>query len=570
MLNIPSAIKTLYQTDGTHKNVRIHFPNGEFPDITNDNLVRESLHFTESLCSQDTFRFGLAEASVLEIETVGIGNMYGMTIEASIEIDGSSLSAADKASIAAGTWDGTWDGVEETFSIPLGSFKVDSCPRDHQNMAHRKVTAYTTYTGRVSNSPFEVSKLATVINGASGNYEADAAKIVYAAFGWDNQSMRDALTKSVYLPWSQLPNLQQETEYIFSTSNTHYVSVFKTGRRPQFSAADCPPDSFYGLELGAPVVTSEASTWVHDTMVSMGGFTDEEIAQALAKLEQVLHPHLVNIRTGILTSSQTANGYFSGDLPIFYPKYADATSVLALEVVTQVNIEIRHGGNTQSKSGVTVINATPTFYQYTDSIVPIMSSFQPTGVSGTSSTYIGCYDFLEILAGYTGLKGQFGRVDRLGGFKVTTLDPSTPMSVTPTDYSECWWDEYDVSPIGTVTVTYKDNDAAEMTADIEIGSGASRYDMTDNETLRALSSADLTTVEGIITGDFATNAANIGFTPIDLQMQGWPWLEAGDALEITAEDGTTVDTYALRVEMSGIQNLQMAITAQGGQIIGEA
>ena len=143
MLNIPNSVKNLFKTDGVYKNFRVHFPNGEMADITNENVVQESVKFTESLCSQSTFKFGLAEASVLEFETVGIGNMYGMTIEASVEIDCSSLSAGDKATIAAGTWDGTWDAVNEVFAVPYGTFRVQSCPRDHQSMAHRKVTAYT-------------------------------------------------------------------------------------------------------------------------------------------------------------------------------------------------------------------------------------------------------------------------------------------------------------------------------------------------------------------------------------------------------------------------------------------
>ena len=87
MLNIPESVKTLFKRDGVRKNFRVHFPNGELSDITNENVVQESVKFTESLCSQDVLKFGLTEASVIEFETVGIGNMYGMTIECGIEID---------------------------------------------------------------------------------------------------------------------------------------------------------------------------------------------------------------------------------------------------------------------------------------------------------------------------------------------------------------------------------------------------------------------------------------------------------------------------------------------------
>ena len=187
MLNIPSSVKTLFQTDGIHKNFRVHFPNGEFGDITNDNVVQESVKFTESLCSQSTFKFGLAEASVLEFETVGIGNMYGMMIEASIEIDCSSLSAADKAAIAAGTWDGTWS--DDVFGIPLGTFRVNSCPRDHQSMAHRQVTAYTISTFKAERIPLSSylgtsSQLMVSVNGLISQLEGTGlSEIASASMG---------------------------------------------------------------------------------------------------------------------------------------------------------------------------------------------------------------------------------------------------------------------------------------------------------------------------------------------------------------------------------------------------
>ena len=164
MLTIPSQIKTLYQTDGVQKNFRVHFPNGEYSDITNSDVVSESVHFTESLCSQSVFKFGLAEASVLEFETVGIGNMYGMTIEASIEIDTSSLSAAQISAIQADEGDGTLVLVSASdigygfYRIPLGVFRVDSCPRNHGAMAHRKVTAYG-ICASLKTSKFENYKL---------------------------------------------------------------------------------------------------------------------------------------------------------------------------------------------------------------------------------------------------------------------------------------------------------------------------------------------------------------------------------------------------------------------------
>lgn len=95
MLDIPEEVKNLFRQDSITKNFRVHFPNGERADLTNDNVVSESVQFTESLCSQENLKFGLCEASVLEFETIDVENISGCEITAGIEIDitGTDVSA---------------------------------------------------------------------------------------------------------------------------------------------------------------------------------------------------------------------------------------------------------------------------------------------------------------------------------------------------------------------------------------------------------------------------------------------------------------------------------------------
>lgn len=104
MLNIPEKVKTLFREDSIRKKLRIHFPNGEREDITNPNILSESFSFTESLCSQSTLKFGLCEASEIQFTTVGIGNIKGCEIEASIALDmparyGNLINGSDKTVI---------------------------------------------------------------------------------------------------------------------------------------------------------------------------------------------------------------------------------------------------------------------------------------------------------------------------------------------------------------------------------------------------------------------------------------------------------------------------------------
>ena len=86
MLNIPIEIKNLFKMDGTRKNIRIHFPNGEREDITNENILKDSFSFSERLCSRDNFKFGLCEANTIEFECFDVENIKGCEIEASLEV----------------------------------------------------------------------------------------------------------------------------------------------------------------------------------------------------------------------------------------------------------------------------------------------------------------------------------------------------------------------------------------------------------------------------------------------------------------------------------------------------
>ena len=85
MLDVSQAVKEAY-AGHRRKNLVIHFPSGNFEDITNENIVSGSTVLTESLCSQEKLKFGLCEAPVFECDVAGIGNIKGETIEVSQQI----------------------------------------------------------------------------------------------------------------------------------------------------------------------------------------------------------------------------------------------------------------------------------------------------------------------------------------------------------------------------------------------------------------------------------------------------------------------------------------------------
>lgn len=95
MIKVPDNIKDLFRMDSVRKNFRVHFQNGDHSDIINDQILFESVSLTESLCSEEGFKFGMMESPVLEFEAVGIGDITGKEISAQIEIDVSSLDFSE-------------------------------------------------------------------------------------------------------------------------------------------------------------------------------------------------------------------------------------------------------------------------------------------------------------------------------------------------------------------------------------------------------------------------------------------------------------------------------------------
>ena len=126
MITIPDSIKALLKQDNVLKNFRVVFPNGERADIVNAQIVRESMKFDESLVSRVPVKFGLCEANVISFQCVGIENIKRKIIHVQMELDISSLSAAEQAQYGQTSTD-----VPFTYYVlHYGTFLVTSCERD--------------------------------------------------------------------------------------------------------------------------------------------------------------------------------------------------------------------------------------------------------------------------------------------------------------------------------------------------------------------------------------------------------------------------------------------------------
>lgn len=609
MLNIPDSVKALFKQDGVRKNFRVQFPNGEYPDITNENIVQESVKFTESICSQDVMKFGLTEASAIEFETVGIGNMFGMTISCGIEIDLSSLSAADIAVIASGTWDGVYTAEADSdigyayFRVPYGVFSVDKCPRDHEAMTHRKVSAYSNLGTSNLWKQANDTMLSIPGDGSARTYtpsaDALALSAVYASdpdyllnlnygkttLGFDTSYSSSALSVSNSSPTIQNRKFQYKTAN--GTTKTVYPAIYYRDTTVNSSVG--------GDVIGYANSRNNISAYFpnvpdRETILQAyhGIMTDLDLEQSgYASWDEVDNAFWGVLVTYVdqYTSYGTRIWWASGKNSQHYSLDNGESAYYLYRPDIDLHLFFMMGvgyytynSNTHLWTGTKLLSFdTGTFAVYIpDVAAPLLwvnlsynntgTAWNPIGnggIGGYFPIFLDAFKILDILNAYLEINAEFGKVNRNGTVSAVQLSDDSPTPVIPSEYSSAWWDEYTVRSVGSVNFPLYTQEVCTYS----FGDGTSVYDMSDNAMLKS-TVASQGTIEQMLDRTFIPKLDVIHFTPIELEAKGLPYWEAGDALTLTAEDGTVVDTYVMRMEINGIQVLTANIESTSGSIIG--
>lgn len=590
MLNIPDAIKNLYKADvGARKNFRVRFPNGELPDITNENIVQESVKFTESLCSQQYLRFGLAEAPTIEFETVGIGNMYGMKIECFSEIETTSLSAQDIADIQAMTdLDGELVLAADSdigfgfYRLPLGVFTVESCPRSHGAMKHRRVNAL----GFDVDYQIGLSAALAIDKSPTEKVNLSIADFMYGAYGLAlvPAQQRQVINMTGIRAGAQYTGVTVTATY-GSTSRTAYLYVPKG----EYLSLGVVPYGGIGITL---TMNDEADAIAYFKTqfaqgVGIGGgvyqlLDDWKIDGETASIDDVLHLCYQLAAATLPVFLATDNyGTVLAEEQFEYGKqyyvYRNTPANLGYSQSVRAPFGLIFSfSNTAPVSGDSFIDNNGTLIS--ESIEYVSTSSLPYQSSPLRRLVVEIkkddIDHRKLLESSAELLAEFARIGRRGIAERVVLDKSPSIAISPDLYSELWWDEYDVSPIGIVRYAYKTDDAEFV--DYQIGDGESIYDMTDNYIINNAyldKGVELPAIiEPIIETYFKPNAEDVYYTPTDCDMKGLPYIESGDYLEIDSGDSEggeaiKAKTYVMDRTLQGIQVLEDSIVSQGGEII---
>ena len=606
MLNVPDAIKALYKTDGIWKNVLARFPNGDYGDIRNDRIVRESLKLTESACSEEVFRFGGCERSVIEFETVGVDNIRGKIMDCYIEIDCSSLSAEDVASIQADPGDGEYLSASESgvsravYRIPLGRFRVVKCPRDHSQQTHRQITAYSPKYWRMS--PIESAKL----DGFSGNksMSIDPERFFLANVGYYAPGFMESMgfEKVNVTDWSAFSSATT-----FNTSGIYYnadgeerhfnvIGKYRTLQFTQAAGIGFQTNHWLGIDMGdfdAAGLDEFIRGWMVDTdwKASDMSYGPVDIRGADDFIRYVLGadchaaPFMQRYDLAPFGLQVTA---ISGDVEVWdatgMPPDYDGRMIpntlvagaWTLSIPENVTIELLDeyddlivdfttgvGENPPSifgwsKTGTdsrSKVNLTP----------PVTNTLTWTDTSGNTTTWRSWQgiDAEKIIKGWMEVNGCLLTAGR-GVPRVVQLTQDADESWQPGDMESAWWDEDLTDQIGNVIFYYgSDHD---LVGKWNRGYGKSIYDLTDNGMLEVCFESSKN-IRNMLADRMADGLMSLGlYYPAEITKACWPWMEPGDALLIQAQDETEAETYLMTRTISGIQMLSDEITAPGGDV----
>ena len=549
MLNIPEEIKDLLHLDSWKKNIRIHFPDGERSDICNDQIVMDSVQFTESLCSQSTLKFGICESPIFQCEVVGVGNIKGASIEVYCEV-------YCDASVEDAVWQN--DLQHYVYQILYGVFVVDSCKRQ-ADMIYRKIVAYSGAARVASTCPIIKFKDSLYMNSAVAYQPNIFASFINIA----------SLTQRIGdLAHTEVTPTYNSRELVYNRKAnmigaTIYFSIVCKVIR--FSGVDdANANKLYFLEF--PKVTG-GSQWTYPGLYSLGDDplpgNDKDFSSwfCAQKKGLYIYPYQGYASVGYIYiphKLRTTIEYLHEEPVITETVIRDPADIKFYEVDISEFPWTLNVSRSKAKYWA-FPNKTKTGYVY-----------DPTKI-----------DYIKAFEAVLELHGYFGSLNRQNGFNLVNirqqfnLNPDTDLypdsslypegvvggKLLPQDYQSCWYEDDYTKPFGAVICKYKDssNDDNEYTyylSGFDETSPLNSYQIyyiNDNYLIQSRTWTE-SQIDAICAA-IASNIENVTYMPVDFKGRGLPYVEIGDTFEILTRSNDSIITIVLYRTIKGELNL---------------
>lgn len=547
MLTIPQEIKDILHLDSAYKNIRIHFPNGERSDICNDLIVKDSVSFTESLCSQNTLKFGLCESPVFECEVVGVGNIKGATIEVYCEVE---CDPAVEDSVFRN------DLQKYVYPIPYGVFVVQECKRQ-ADMQHRKIVAYN---------------LLAINNFTLNSFEQSKAMFPNTNNDLFIQDVASLLTETLQ------SNLFGSTETEIATLDSGYSIQRATSQTTTYITW-----RFAGIRL----TTADSSKLYHIT----------------CDREDYNKNHIQYARRR--PNATPVSPFSGGRAPIsgfefIYPymsmtNSSDNSTFFATNKQDNEGLYIwaiyKYSYTVTNSIGQIIEEYEEDYCDYSDiHFYTVQSPFNfsyswereliegSTKYSVPDAKNIGLRelleDFVELLGLFAGIDrfGKYYELDIKRQFELTPDDDLYPGSgvypqgvtggkLLPEDYQTCWYNDEYMVPFGKIECQYKNTNNIDCIYEHYFGGFTKDSDLSSYQTYFLNDNVIVKTAlwtEGNIQNIcqvIASHLEGVTYMPVDFVGRGLPYVEAGDTFEILTKSNESITTIVLNRTLTGEQTL---------------
>lgn len=559
MLNIPATIKTLLKSDSVFKNFRVHFPNGERADITNDNIITESVELEESICSQKTLTFDKCETPAIEFETIGVENIKGAIIECYLEIEcPSTVSGAVQRSDLNNKW---------VYPISYGTFVVNKCKKQ-SDMTHRKIEAYnySTYLGGVN--PIERAKKEYL-----SSIRQDYNVIPYHFLVTNKYIEPDEYTQYSYITNTgnvlggslsiksrtgsgtgsiRLPNLVGVYHIIYDgKQNYKYLWEIQDNKIEYDSIID--------------TITDKINEWLGN---------DWYIDESFVTLSDFLKQFSPGIKNGSSLNTlwgegtifyyDTYNKYPNNEyIYQISPRYNGFAPSLIF-IPTAGTLSVQKNGGSVERYNFTILSDYSQSLKLIDVSDKILMANDTYPVISSISNF---QNVSQLIGDYFELQGKSARVNRQGKIDAISVENSlaNPVEVlTPTDYDSLWYDDDMTKPFGRIMCSYKNTDGNDAYLNRDLVDDFNekdykKYSITNNSLIKA---NQFTTAQiNAIFDMMEENINDISYMPLTLSMIGRPDIEAGDALTITTRNNESIPCLVMKRTLGGVRRLSDGISA---------
>lgn len=624
MINVPERIKALCRKDNTRKNFRIHFPNGERADLVNEHIKSEEVTFTESLCSGEV-QFGMCEGSILEATCDLKENLRGAEIEAQLEIDISSESADFINTYGQYSEDVPYPFYPITYgnfiikSCPKSKNGLRKIEAYTQLIGDSQITAKGTVSWiDYGFSDFEKAKMDTPV--AKCDYDLDIQTFLLSSIKgmgapasaqevqWTNDidsgihhselNVFDAnnnLVKTDRIEWHyrHCTIRNDNTNY----HNLYYVEAPVIANVKEW-VDECIRD-FYGEEYKGSLDGRYRRPYPWFAGTSNGlyqvGFDsagqDLRNSQKFTQGSMYFSPYIrVNATENRFFLSVIDFVYnhtitlYDGDRSKTYVHSPAEAPKLYLVRETASNLVFTVPRTSTYKVGKKIYY-TLDYKDLFENGITVDKKDKEGNV--TQATYtLSMRDIMEAYAELNASYGMYWRKDKAYSFlpiaMLESLYPSETLFPSDDDLhpkgsaiyipkaliKDVEWEDSLTKPYGKVVCTCSPLDVGEETSyEIELLEDLEElnpdeyltYDLSDNYIIKTLPES-----EEEILGHMNTIAralAGLRYMPASIEMQGLPFIEAGDWIEFDTVDGTML-TNALSQTIKGVQNLRTTIESE--------